>query len=326
MTRLAIIGFGKIAAEHLRAFNSIGATIVASANRSPEGRRMAEQAGIKKTYADYGEMLDEECVDGVICCVTETQMHAVGSSLMTRKIPLLLEKPPGTSLQDVHDLYRLSQEHDTKVMVGLNRRHYSVLQQAIKEAGGVHQIKAVHVEWSERLDLFERRGFGPQEIEQMVFGYSLHGIDLLTYLAGGLEEASVFGRSLGEPYRWQMAVQGVSSRGVLSTFHSSWDSPVRWRVSFETPSKHFMFAPLESCVVSEYGAMDKTNKRQWLTRDLSPDADDVAFKPGILKQAKCFMNLIEGGDQSAYGLQSTLEAMSLADRLTQACLSETSPT
>ena len=63
--RLAVVGFGGIAQKHIAAFRSFGVKIVAAANRSPEGRRNAEQNGaIERTYADAERMVEEAVAAG----------------------------------------------------------------------------------------------------------------------------------------------------------------------------------------------------------------------------------------------------------------------
>ena len=107
----------------------------------------------------------------------------------------------------------------------------------------------------------------------MVFGNTLHGLDLLTFLAGDIPAPAVVGTSQGEPNRWTMALTGVSSRGVVAAFNSTWDSPGRWRLSFTTPGKRYLFAPLETCQVFETGVNEP--------RAIEPEPCDRDFKPGF---------------------------------------------
>ena len=313
MTRLALVGYGRIAPKHLEAFRALGAEFVACCNRSSEGRRKAEQeGGIPRTYARIDEMLERERPDGVVCCASMQYIHGAALEILPFQIPTLLEKPPGTSLAEFHQLSELADRTGTPVMVALNRRHYSVVGKAVADAGGFDNITAVSVEWSEDPGHFLQRGFSREEVSRMVFGNTLHGLDLLTYLAGAIDDPAVTGMSRGEPLRWMMALQGVSQRGALVSFNSSWDSPGRWRVSFCSPNRRYVFAPLETCQVSETGLKE--------TRAIEPDEADLNFKPGFLAQATAFLQAIECGQVSPkHGLASAEPAIRLAELLTNAC-------
>ena len=321
--RLAIVGYGKIAEKHLEVFQAAGAEVVASCNRSEQGREKARAAGITNTYESADEMIDREKPDGIICSVTETQIFNVASSLIPTGIPILVEKPVGTSLAEAEALTELAERHGTPVLVGFNRRHYSVVRKAVEDAGGFENITGAFVEWSENIDLFTRRGFGPAEIERMVFGYSIHGIDLLTYLGGDIADPQVIGRDIGEPFRWMMAVQGVTERGAIASMTSTWDSPGRWRVTFCSQGRRYVFAPLETCTVLEAGAKDASGKWTWVERVIEPDDADTRHKAGFYRQAELFLDMIETGrPNQEHGLRSALPAMRLAEQLTNACLAE----
>jgi predicted dehydrogenase len=313
MTRLALVGYGRIAPKHLEAFRAQGGEFVACCNRSPEGRERAEsEGGIPRTYARIGEMLERERPEGVVCCASIYQVYEAALEILESRIPLLLEKPPGTSLAEFSHLCETAAERRACVMIGLNRRHYSVVNRAIADAGGTSQITAASVEWSEDPQHFLKRGFSVGEVSRMVFGNSLHGLDLLTYLAGAIEAPSVVGRDWGEGLRWMMALQGVSQRGALASFQSSWDSPGRWRVSFCSPGRRYVFAPLETCQVFEAGQKDP--------RAIEPEAVDAQFKPGFYAQAKTFLQAIEAREVPAeHSLASAGPAMRLAEALTAAC-------
>ena len=255
LIRVAIVGYGRIAPKHLEVLRAQGADVVACCNRSPEGRRRAEVDGqIPRTYSAIAEMLERERPHGVICCASLENSYQVARAVLPFGIPTLLEKPPGTSWEEYASLCALRKQFGTPVIVGLNRRHYSVVRGALAEAGGCSAVTAVFVEWSENPRHFLDRGMTLDHVSRMVFGNTLHGLDLITFLAGDIPAPVVIGRSLGEPKRWTMALTGTAVHGAMVTFNSTWDSPGRWRVSFCVPGKRYILAPLESCQVLQVGS------------------------------------------------------------------------
>ena len=203
MKRLAIVGYGGIAPKHMEVFRALGCEIVASVNKSRERREQAmREGGIPATYAALDEMLDREKPDGVIVCPTFDQVFPVAKALAPRRIAALLEKPTGTSLAEFDELCRLVAEYRAPQMVGLNRRHYSVVNRAVADAGGPATARAVLIDWSEDPAHLRRKGFTDEQISRWVFSNSIHGLDLMTHLAGSVDGPQILatlatGRSTG---------------------------------------------------------------------------------------------------------------------------------
>ena len=312
--RLALAGYGRIASSHLEAFRSLDCEFVACCNRSAKGRQSAlKHGGFPRVYADIPTMLETEKPDGVVCCVSFDEIYDAALEILPYGIPTLLEKPPATSLQDFIHLKDVADRHGAACMVGLNRRHYSVLQRALKEAGGFKSITSVSVAWSEDPQRLLARGFQPDQIAKMVFGNSLHGLDLLTYLAGPIIDPCIITVDLGDPFRWQMALNGVSNRGVIGSFISTWDSPCPWTLQFSTEGRRYWFAPLEACEVRQRGTSE--------TRVIEPDEFDRRFKPGFHRQSQEFVAMIDTKKTPEdYSLDSVRPAMILAEALTGALM------
>ena len=313
MIRLALIGYGHNASKHIEVFRELGCTFVAACNRSEDGRRKAEvEGGIPRTYARIDEMLEGECPDGIICCPSIYENFNAGMLALPHKIPMLLEKPPGTSLAELLELRDTAKSYQTPVMVGLNRNWYSVLRKALVSAGGREAITSVSIDWSEDPQHLMRRGFTSNQIARRVCSNSLHGLSLLTFLAGDIPEPAIMASDLGEPFRWLMALYGTSDTGVWVTFQSSWDSPIRWRMTFSTPGRFYTFSPLERCTVARIGRKDE---------EIEPDIWDQRFKPGYYVQARNFLQVIKTSEVPAQAeLNDVIRAMTLAEKLTQACL------
>lgn len=311
--RLAMVGFGRIAPKHLEVFRALGARVEACCNRSEAGRHKAKSnGGILRTYSSIDEMIRLERPEGIICCASVEGMYEAAKSILPYGIPTLLEKPPATSWSEYRRLCEIQQQFQTPTMIGLNRRWYSVIRQAIEDAGGRTRVTGVFVEWSEDPTRLLERGLSLETISRMVFGNSLHGLDLVVFLAGDIPSPQIVVANHGEPKRWVMALNGVSARGAIVSFSSTWDSPCRWRVSFTSPGKRYVFAPLESCDIHEAGTQN--------IRKILPAEEDDQFKPGFYAQARRFLEIVRCGTSSpSDDLNSAGPAMQLAERLTAAC-------
>jgi predicted dehydrogenase len=315
--RLAVVGYGEIAQKHITAFRSLGAKIIAAVNRSPESRRKAEQlGGIEKTYSDLLTMVERERPDGILVTTSALCQFEVIRKLIVCDVPLLVEKPPAVSLGDWNVLCDLIRIRRLPVMVGLNRRFYSVYLRALQRIGGIDAVTSVKVEWSENPDGILSVGHPPEILPVLTFVNSIHGLDLLVFFAGIPQGATVWGRNLdhsGNKFRWQMGIQGMTDRGVLAGFESNWDVPGRWRLVVDAAGFRMVSAPLETAVLFARGSEPET---------VEPSAEDQQFKPGFYGQASAFVELIRERTSSSWpaaSLEEVSATMQLAEMLTHAC-------
>jgi|SRR5215469_1430134 len=315
--RLAVAGFGSIAQLHIGVFRALGATIVASANRSPEGRLKASRdGGIEKTYDDVLRMVERERPDGVLVTASVLSQFDVIRQLVPSGIPLLVEKPPAVAFADWALLRDLIQANGLPVMVGLNRRYYSVYKLALERMGGIGAVTSVSVEWCEDPSQMAKLGHSPELLPLLNFANSIHGLDLLVFFAGSSLDPQVWGRNLdttGMRLRWQMLLHYLSDRGVIARFESSWDVPGRWRIVVDAPDLRMISAPLESATLLARGRAPET---------IEPSPEDRKFKPGLYAQASAFLKMIREREflrWPAASLNEVSAAIRMAELLTKAC-------
>jgi predicted dehydrogenase len=249
------------------------------------------------------EAINAEKPDGLIVTVGFTDLFSIAMQLIPYGIPMLLEKPGSTSWAEHQKLKTMAEKYGNKVQMAVNRRFYSVFNKAIEDAGGLDHIITVNIEWSERPKMLLERGMSRDEIAKIIFGNSVHGIDMLSWIAGGMHKTNIYTRNLGEPFRWYMHADGISGSGVLYSFHSSWDHPVPWRMTLGTKNKRYVFAPLEQCQVLEEGMKEYF---------IEPDEPDKQLKPGFHGQAKAFLDLIAQG-KNAVPVSATDASMKLCE-------------
>jgi len=284
--RLGIVGYGNIGAKHHRVFDALGAKVVASCNRSEKGREKAKQAGIAKTYASYTEMIEQEALDAIICSTSIVANFEIAKALIPYRIPLLLEKPPGTSIEELETLIQLQEEYGTLVMLATNRIWYSVLRKAVADIGGLESIEGVEVMWSENPQyLKEKRGFSNEQIKRRNFTNSIHGFSILQFLCGDIENIQVIGHRGRNAFDWNMSLQGVSKRGVVGRFVSSWQSNLPWRISFYGNNKIYDFTPLEKCTCTSLSTREQ--------KIIEGDVFDKEHKAGFYLQAKHFLQALD---------------------------------
>ena len=85
--------------------------------------RFARDFGFARTYSDIGEMLRAERPDAVGMAVPEAHTARLGAIVLRAGIPLLLEKPPGRTLEELHTLLEAQRHGGAPASVAFNRRH-----------------------------------------------------------------------------------------------------------------------------------------------------------------------------------------------------------
>jgi predicted dehydrogenase len=315
--RLAVVGYGEIAQKHITAFRALGAKIVAAANRSPQNRRKAEQiGGIEKTYADPLTMVECERPDGILVTTSALSQFHVIQKVVSCGVPLMVEKPPAVSLLDWSVLCDRIKALGLPVMVGLNRRYYSVYHTALQRIGGIEAVTSVSVEWSEDPDWMLDVGHPPEILPILNFVNSIHGLDLLVFFAGIPSNAAIWGRNLdhsGHKLRWQMGIHGVTERGAHAVFESNWDVPGRWRLVVDATDTRMVSAPLETAVLFARGSSPEA---------VEPSPEDQQFKSGLYGQAAAFLEMVREGKPSSWpaaSLEEVSATMEMAEMLTRAC-------
>jgi predicted dehydrogenase len=131
--------------------------------------------GYARAFTDPAAMLDAERPDAVVVVVPVERTVAVGSLVLERRIPLLLEKPPGETLAEVDRLIAAAEKGGRAVphQVAFNRRYAPLvreLRRRIQESGPLQHI---HYEMTR----VERR-------DPDFSVTAIHGLDAVRYLAG----------------------------------------------------------------------------------------------------------------------------------------------
>lgn len=305
--KLAVIGYGNIAKKHIAVFRALGCHIVASCNRSDTSNALAKQEGIPVTYTNYFKMVEKEKPDAILNCVSFDNIYETTLDLIPLKIPLLIEKPAGTSLGELEALIRIQQQHDTLVQVALNRRHYSIFEKAINHIGGQDKISMISLEWSEApIRARSIKGYSDGQISKLLYANSIHGLDTLCWFGGGLAECCIHTNVASGAFQWSMQLSGVSCKKILVNFSSSWGSPVPWRMNFYSSGERCEFAPLETCRVYSEGSAAPVA--------LEPDEVDVNYKAGLFKQAQYFLESLTCR-KNLHDLDSCLNSTQLAEAL-----------
>lgn len=139
-------------------------------------------------YADADIMLDKEKLDGVIVA-TRCSLHAsMAMKVMERRIPLFLEKPVATNMEDLAALRRANDHSTVPVAVSLPLRvtHLAKLAKELIDTGTIGQVE--HVQAYNNVtygDAYYHCWYRDEEETQGLFiQKAVHDFDYINHLLG----------------------------------------------------------------------------------------------------------------------------------------------
>lgn len=195
--RCAIIGCGRIAANHVKAVAANGLDLVAVCDT--DGSKfdaMFERAGCGEfpeagRYADYGRMLEEHPEVELVAIATESGRHAaIALDCIDAGRNVIVEKPIAMSMADADEIVRRARERGVKVSACHQNRFNAAVRhaRAALEAGRFGRMShgAIHVRWSRDRAYYDQapwRGTWEQD-GGCLMNQCIHGIDLLRWMMG----------------------------------------------------------------------------------------------------------------------------------------------
>lgn len=202
--KCAIIGCGRIAANHVKAIGKNDFELVAVCDidvTKPDTMFQKADCGEFPTtarYTDYKEMLIEQPEIELVAIATESGEHArIALDCIDAGKNLIIEKPIALSIGDADEIIRRSEERGVKVAACHQNRFNPAVQcvrQAL-EAGRFGKLShgSIHVRWNRDHSYYDQaswRGTWAQD-GGCLMNQCIHGIDLLRWMMG--EPVEVYG-------------------------------------------------------------------------------------------------------------------------------------
>jgi len=178
--RIAIIGFGKIAADqHVPSISANSRLeLVATSSRSGQG--------IEPTFADWRKLLQEiDGLEAVAITTPPSVRHEIASACIDAGLHVLMEKPPTVTLSEVDDLACRAEAKGVTLFATWHSRHNPSVPAAAQALAG-KRIAEMQVRWHEDVNkwhpgqqwIWEAGGFG-------VFDPGINALSILTAIFPG---------------------------------------------------------------------------------------------------------------------------------------------
>jgi len=307
--KVAIVGAGNMAREHIRAFADVpGVEIVGIHSRTrSRAETLAAEFGVPGVYDSVPEMYERTQAELVVVAVPEMAMNPVSRACFEFPWTVLLEKPPGYNLQDAEAIHAVATAKGCKALVGLNRRFLSSTQAALADLAQCESPRFIHVQDQQNLEVAASIGHPDVVVENWMYANSIHVIDYLRLFGRG-SITSVTSVFAWDPKVAQVVVAKIEfASGDTGLYEGIWKGPGPWAVTVCTPEKRWEMRPLEQAVFHVWGE-----------RQLHPveiHAWDQEFKPGFRLQAQMAVAAALGKPSDSPTLDEAVETMRLIHRI-----------
>ncbi len=296
LSRIAVLGAGKVARHHAKAFAAAGATVVAASTRradSPNWQAFRAEAPGARFVADGAALLTDNEVEGVVVGLPWHEMPHWTQRLLACPKPMLIEKPLALDAGALETALAAAPRNGNKI-VGYNRRFYVTvgrLRERLAQGG----LKAVYATMSEDVARHVE-AHGPRVLAHLL-PFASHSLDLLLHLLGPLAPARVYAyaeRGYPAPVAsFNGVLETKAGIPVFAAINTDDPAPAGLRFLFDDHTS-WVLAPLERLEVYRgYEIAPEapgSTIRRYTPRLVERVDEPAGQKPGFLAQARAFLS------------------------------------
>jgi predicted dehydrogenase len=299
--RVAVIGAGYMAAEHLRAFAACPEVqLVGIHSRSAARAEALAQAypGLA-VFPSIQALYAHTAADLVVIAVPELACRAVCDEAFQHPWTLMIEKPVGHTLSEARLIEQQAIAHGARAYVALNRRFYGSTLQLQQALQGIEVPRVVTILDQEDAEGALAAGQPPEVVRNWMFANSIHLIDYFSQLCRGDHVSTQVLTPWNPEAPGPVIAQLQFSSGDLGLYQAVWNAPGPWSVAVSTTQLRAELRPIEQLSLQQAGS------RQAEPQEADPL--DQQFKPGLLRQAQAAI-------QATHGEPTTLPSLAEANR------------
>ena len=286
--RVAFIGAGYMASEHLRAFAAcpdVQLVGIHSRSAARAHELAAAYPGLEVCFT-IDELHARTAADLVVVAVPELACLPVCEQAFRYDWTLLIEKPVGHTLAEARQIEQLAATHTAQAYVALNRRFYGSTLQFQQALQPIEAPRLVTILDQEDPAAALAAGQPPEVVRHWMFANSIHLIDYFSLLCRGEHLDSQVLTPWKPDAPGPVIAQLRFSSGDIGLYQAVWNAPGPWCVAVSTPSLRAELRPIEQLGLQHAGS------RQVQFQPADPL--DQQFKPGLLRQAQAVIQAARG--------------------------------
>jgi predicted dehydrogenase len=133
--KLGVIGVGRIAMAHFEAAKNLRDHIdlvAISTRKIDRAQEISKTFGIRKSYSDYHDLLEDREIEAVIVCLPNHLHHPVCMEAARTNKHILVEKPMALNLREADEMIEEARVHGVTLMVGQSKRFSDAMEEIFK--------------------------------------------------------------------------------------------------------------------------------------------------------------------------------------------------
>ena len=300
--KIAIIGAGFMAKEHIKVFSSMeGFTVVGIFSRTESvAKEVADKYSIPIVAKSILDLYKQTKADLLLIAVSEMSVYSVVLSAFKYPWLSLIEKPAGYNFENALLIRELASKSRSKVFVSFNRRFFNSTAMVLSELNNDRGQRLIEVCDQEEPLIVDR----PSEVHSnWMYANSIHVIDYLKILGRG-EITEVIPIVHWNPKNPRFVIAKIEySSGDIAIYKAIWNAPGPWAVVVTTENKRWELKPLEHASVQLRGS-----RKLISMPDHSWDKD---FKPGLRSQAEEVLKELRNKSSLLVSLSESIDTMQL---------------
>lgn len=311
MCRVAVIGAGYTAREHIRAFKDVaGVELVGIYSRTRErAEGLAGEYGIPTVASSTAELYERTNADLIVVAVSENATKVVCSECFEYPAAVLMEKPPGIDLGEAEAIKGAAERHSRPAFVALNRRYYSSMRAALTSLNEQSGRRYIHIQDQQNMRTDPNSSYTKEVVDRWMFANSIHVIDLIRMFGRGEVKTVSPVMPWGGPDTDVVVSKVEFASGDVAVYEGLWQGPGPWGASISVPGIRWEMRPLEEATFQPVGSRK---------REAAPAHPwDTEFKPGFRAQAEMAALAAVGQPSESITLADAVESIRLVDQIFQ---------
>ena len=303
MIKVAIIGAGYMAKEHIKVFIDIdGVEVSGIFSRTFENAsNLAKQFGINYIASSVNDLYENTKADIVVNSVSVLSIFETSILCMNFPWICLIEKPAGYNYEEALALNDYATKKGARVYVALNRRHYSSTRQVISDLKKDSSSRVINVLDQQDLNDSKKLGLGPIVQKNWMYGNSVHLVDYFSIFCRGSLKNIVSSSKWDLNYPFLVSAKLEYDSGDVGFYQDIWNAPSPWSVSVTNKNSRWEMRPLE--------VLTKQNYSSRIANNVKIDFWDSKFKPGLRMQAKLIIDSLDDDKSSLPTISQALTTM-----------------
>lgn len=283
-----IIGAGTIAKEYAKVLDSLKKEYLVIGRSEKKASEFEKETGHKVITGGLEEyiknIVPEEIPSYAIVAVDIPQLTFVIETLLQLHVPyILVEKPGFATVEELNNLYNLSNISRSRVLIAYNRRFYASVIEAEKIIAKDEGLESFHFEFTEWVKTVIAVKRPEVVLSNWFYANSSHVIDLAFFLGGFPKKLSSYTSGSFDWHRHAIFVgAGETEKNVLFSYCANWNAPGRWGVELLTSKHRLYLKPMETLQIQNLNSV-AVNQVE------IDDHLDKEFKPGFYLQTKAFI-------------------------------------